>query len=394
MQATSIPSSPIEPQEVVYGGDNGTPAVLPSPTKTVATAMSLHDDDHHDDDNDNDDSDDAPPSFCQRIGNYVFSHNGKELLACCLAGGLFFGLGYLVDEPQQRPIPSQHLQDSNTYILNLSLNNSFDGDSVPSWSVALLAIILGPGLQMIVSYFVGAPSDMHRTLCVNILALTFNDLSTWLLKAYAGYFRPSFYQLCQPDETYEYCTNNEGYTRDSFPSGHASFAFLSMTILSLYLERCFGVSSVERAFVIMAPATTTNDVTKQPVGLEYSRPPVIYRFASMLCALPLAVATFVAVSRVVDNRHHPADIIAGGILGSFLGYFFHTSWYVASSKVASGYSMPPMCVFELCQATDLTQTTLCHLFFDAIGFKIPDSQLWARSSGNKARTEIPRANLE
>lgn len=326
----------MEPLELVYTEEDENKEVI-SPTKTNETALSVHGEEQEEDGKDQVDNDDIQPvSFCTRIKNYAFGHDGKELLACCIAGGLFFGLGYLVDEPVERPIPFQYIEETNTYILNQSLNNTFDTDSVPDWAVGLMAVIIGPGLQMVTSLVMerGFNRDMHRILCTTILALTVNDLSTWVLKCYAGYMRPSFYQLCQPDETYEECTNDEGYARDSFPSGHASFAFLSMTMLYLYWERCFGVSSVERVFVIMAPATpqsstnSNNEMTKQPIGLEYSRPPMLYRFASMLCAgIPLAVASFVAVSRVADNRHHPADIIAGGILGSVIGYFFHTAWF-------------------------------------------------------------------
>jgi len=46
-------------------------------------------------------------------------------------------------------------------------------------------------------------------------------------------------------------------------------------------------------------------------------------------ALPLGLASFVSVSRVVDNRHHPADIVAGAILGSFLAQFFFSLFFTA-----------------------------------------------------------------
>jgi len=276
-------------------------------------------------------------SVAARLKDYMLGHNGKELVACILVGALFCGLGYLIEEPRERPIPVQYLESSQSYVLNLSLNKTSEGDSVPDWAVVVLAVLVGPGVQMIISYLFGDSLDIHRTLCINLLALNINNFATWALKAYAGYLRPCFYQVCEPNETFDQCTNEEDDARDSFPSGHASFAFVSMTMLYLYLERTFGVSSVEQAFVITSPiqqqsSSSSPTTQKRVVGLEYSHPPVYYRFASIVCALPLVVATFVAASRVADNRHHPVDIVCGAFVGSFLGYFFHTLWYVLNSS--------------------------------------------------------------
>ena len=258
-------------QEIEY--DESIVVAAPSPTKTAVTA--LHDD-NDDEEEENGANGDGPmatanssnssssntdptstTTMATRMKKYlVAADGGKELLACLIVGGIFFGCGYLVSEPQERPIPYQYLNETGTYILDLSLTNAYDGDTIPDWAVILM-VVLVPIVQMVLSGLVGSRGDMHRTACVYILSLTINDFCTWMLKAYAGYFRPSFYQLCEPDENYEYCTNSEaGYARDSFPSGHASFSFLSMTVLALYLERCFGISSIERAFVVMTPSTT------------------------------------------------------------------------------------------------------------------------------------------
>jgi membrane-associated phospholipid phosphatase len=47
---------------------------------------------------------------------------------------------------------------------------------------------------------------------------------------------------------------------------------------------------------------------------------------SILCLLPLALALFIASSRVVDNKHFPADVVAGSVLGFSIARYFHFLW--------------------------------------------------------------------
>lgn len=42
--------------------------------------------------------------------------------------------------------------------------------------------------------------------------------------------------------------------------------------------------------------------------------------------LPLAIATSVSVTRVLDNRHHPSDVLAGSLLG--IGSAWNAYWSV------------------------------------------------------------------
>ena len=51
--------------------------------------------------------------------------------------------------------------------------------------------------------------------------------------------------------------------------------------------------------------------------------------------LPLALAAFITVSRVVDYRHHPADIIAGALIGVFVSNLvYHLYWPILSSSTS------------------------------------------------------------
>jgi hypothetical protein len=82
--------------------------------------------------------------------------------------------------------------------------------------------------------------------------------------------------------------------------------------LTLYLQHRFGIQSVV--------ATTEKGA--------YTKPPTLHRFLSIASLLPLALATFIATSRVVDNKHFPADIVGGALVGSGMAWFAHNLWFV------------------------------------------------------------------
>ena len=173
------------------------------------------------------------------------------------------------------------------------------------------------------SYFVGyTTTDIHKTACVYGIAI---GLTSWLTnsaKVYVGYLRPLFYNVCVPDDTYEYCTSGQDNgARKSFPSGHASLSFCGLGLLSLYLECKFGVSSLRTWHPDSVSGTLVLTQRRRTVvvGLE--------RIISILCYAPIVVAGFIATSRIVDNKHFPADVVGGSILGATVAKIVHCIWY-------------------------------------------------------------------
>ena len=136
---------------------------------------------------------------------------------------------------------------------------------------------------------------------------------TDLAKFSVGRLRPNFLDLCRPnyDEidcgtpmrpryvTNFTCAGNpdvfdladtEYYVnkaRQSFVSGHASMSFQAMVFIVLYLQ----ARVVNRDFPFVSLAT-----------------PVL----QLAC---VTFSAFTAMSRVVDNKHHGADVAAGALLG-------------------------------------------------------------------------------
>mmetsp|Transcript_281 Transcript_281/g.538 ORF Transcript_281/g.538 Transcript_281/m.538 type:complete len:312 (+) Transcript_281:174-1109(+) len=254
------------------------------------------------------------------LTDYLKSHRAFEL-ALCLTFFLVTNVSPLVKfQVYQRPLPVQHFQATNTFVKNLTNNETFDGETVPHEVLILVSGILPLVLQIVLS--VGcrwwAPiKEVHRTLCVYFLAWSLNMIACEFVKSYVGYFRPMFFQLCEPNENFTACTGesvNSG--RRSFPSGHATTAFCGMTILGLYIHTRLGLRS-KRA--------KKNVPDKRDSDEDSSH--ALARLVSVLALIPLFVALWIAASRVRDNKHFPADILGGALLGSSLATYCFGLWF-------------------------------------------------------------------
>lgn len=138
--------------------------------------------------------------------------------------------------------------------------------------------------------------EIHASLCVYYFSIGTTWMATNVLKKYVGYLRPDALESCEYNE---YCEYEDA--RVSFPSGHSSMAFCGMTILSMYIHRHFGLPRHQ---------------------LDFRK-----RYISILSLLPMGFAAMVACSRVVDNKHFPADVTAGAMIGAAIGYFCYDLWF-------------------------------------------------------------------
>jgi len=144
---------------------------------------------------------------------------------------------------------------------------------------------------------------MHSTASVYVLGLGLTYLTVEFVKLYVGYPRPNFYSMCKPSANYSACTaEGSDSGRKAFPSGHAAIAFCGLSLLTFFIQHRFGV-----------PSQTT--------------PPRKARVYSILSLAPMALATFIAASRVYDNKHFPADVVGGAVLGTALSFFSHSLWF-------------------------------------------------------------------
>ncbi|KAL3929350.1 MAG: hypothetical protein SGBAC_012250 [Bacillariaceae sp.] len=232
---------------------------------------------------------------------------------------LFFSIGMLVlglglevmgIKPNQRPIPSQQLQDGE-FVYNLTNNELYNGQTVP-------AVLVPLSIQLWMARKTGG-FERHKVLCVYFTAVGITISLTNCIKLYAGYLRPIFLQGCDPDEAYENCTSgNDREMRLSFPSGHASLSFCGLCVFSFYLEHCYGMSASR---VLLLNKQNGDLIVAYKENSRYMR------IMSIMCYFPVVVAIFIAASRVHDNMHFPADVVGGSLLGGSVALLVHQTWY-------------------------------------------------------------------
>ncbi|EDK47407.1 Diacylglycerol pyrophosphate phosphatase 1 [Lodderomyces elongisporus] len=136
-----------------------------------------------------------------------------------------------------------------------------------------------------------------------LLAVLVTSNVTDILKNLIGRHRPDFLSRCKPDPStpkdvlvsIEVCTSKDtGLLEDGYrttPSGHSSIGFAGLVYLALFLMGQFQANSTR-------------------VG----------SWRTLLCGFtPLLVASFIALSRTEDYRHHFVDVFIGSMLGLVIG---------------------------------------------------------------------------
>ena len=157
-------------------------------------------------------------------------------------------------------------------------------------------------------------TEFRRIFVSFIIATSTNLAITGATKRYVGRLRPCFYEMCGYDDATQTCTATstlQMVSRSSFPSGHASVSFCSMVFVALYV------------YALTSPV----------LHLKFHNPFIRSSISYALLLLPLFLAIFVAASRLYDNWHHPSDVLAGSIIGTFcavtgFGFFYSSKGMV------------------------------------------------------------------
>ncbi|KAI0079379.1 lipid phosphate phosphatase 1 [Panus rudis PR-1116 ss-1] len=165
-----------------------------------------------------------------------------------------------------------------------------------TWFIALLVplgVIVTFGLLRV------SAIDIHHGILGLYVTRGVTQFITEALKNRVGRLRPDFLARCKWKEAAHACTGKLDKVLDgrrSFPSGHSSTAFSGMTYLALWLAGMTG------AWCLSRPARAGSLFASKIARLAFT-------------LSPIAFATWVAVSRVEDYRHHKEDVIVGSLIG-------------------------------------------------------------------------------
>lgn len=206
-------------------------------------------------------------------------------------------------------------------MIDLTFANPYHhNETIPGSLLALLTVCIPIAIFFIVGNCLGPRGDFHAVLCMYLLAMASKIFVVAIMKNYAGYFRPSFYNMCQFNKDTLVCDDETTSARESFPSGHAATALSSMTMVALFLLGKVRGGTRQRG-------VSAKPLTAEAIQDCIWTPSLLEKPLAVLAVSPMVLGIFIATSRVRDNWHHPADVICGGIIGIACALFAHSLWF-------------------------------------------------------------------
>ncbi|EKX46947.1 hypothetical protein GUITHDRAFT_107299 [Guillardia theta CCMP2712] len=175
-----------------------------------------------------------------------------------------------------------------------------------------LLFVIAYFVPIAIIFFVSSSLD-KSDFCVSFLALSqsvsLTLMSTTIAKKFAGRPRPCFFAMCG------WVANQTGHrgaaghctgttlkvwdSRQSFPSGHASFSMAGLGFLGLYLL----------------------DKLECQARQQRLLSPIQYQVGQVVSFVPFALAVWIAITRTMDYWHNFDDILAGAVLGFAWGQY-------------------------------------------------------------------------
>jgi len=211
----------------------------------------------------------------------------------------------LLSTPRQRYFS----QPNGVYPGDATITYPMQDETVPTWgagvfvALALFGIVAAEILQAPLLH----ATRRHAARAAVAIAVEFAIVNfityaaTTCIKMAVGRPRPDFFARL--------ATGDAGIIHQgqlSYPSGHSSTSFATGVFWALYFTWCFHFRGGHAA--------------REHCACGWKNDLRAFAHLVVIGAGP-AVAAFIAVSRVVDYRHHPADINAGCILGTMCTAF-------------------------------------------------------------------------
>jgi len=163
---------------------------------------------------------------------------------------------------------------------DVSVTYPLEPNIVSPFMLLIIVVVLPLTIFLLSQLWMRNPHDLHNTLLGFFQAFVVCMFFTSIFKFYVGRPRPDHFAMQQ-------ATPGIKDAWLSFPSGHASSSFCSMTYVALWMAAKMGLYS--------------------GAGGQF------YKY--VLTCLPMLLASFVACSRTRDYHHFYADVVGGSVLG-------------------------------------------------------------------------------
>ena len=147
------------------------------------------------------------------------------------------------------------------------------------------------------------PAFPQFWLASYLYAIGLTNMLTISIKNHVGYFRPHAFFECKGGAQ---CAEDlQDDLRHSFPSGHSSESTMALLNVSMSLWYFCKATTFKIQYRFVVTSTTTFRVT-----FDFTP------YVAFLCLIPFLIGLYISVSRIHDNDHFPADVIAGALIGS------------------------------------------------------------------------------
>lgn len=180
------------------------------------------------------------------------------------------------------------------------------------------ALYIPLGFQIIYLGVTRAPfHKWHATYITMAIALVLTSTITDIIKNAVGRPRPDLIARCKPERgtptdtlvTIAVCTETSHHVLHdgwrSFPSGHSSFSFAGLGVMSLFM--CGQLKVFRR------------EHRSGRLGGDVGR--------AIFCLVPLLGAAMIAITRCEDYRHDVYDVCIGGALGFSIAHLTYRRWW-------------------------------------------------------------------
>ncbi|KAG9018350.1 hypothetical protein FRB93_000053 [Tulasnella sp. JGI-2019a] len=259
----------------------------------------------------------ARGSSSQKVRNHLFSNLSWFNRAYLVDWGVLVILFLCAKAIKDGPIYERDFAPDDPIISHPQQVDQISGSM--NW---FMSVVTPMAIGVTLGFLRLSSHEAHHAALSCFAGWTISSLITTTLKVRIGRLRPDFLDRCAWDTFNSVCTGSPKIIREgrkSFPSGHSTTAFSGLGFLFLFLAGKTG------AFCL----TTV-------IGRKAHHSRLLML---ILTAWPLALAGWVAVSRVEDYRHHKEDVIVGSLIGfscACAAYFIYWPNPFSARLMASG----------------------------------------------------------